>query len=66
MLNLPDYLRRTGTKKTVRNEEAQQECHVLLVETHWRLTFIAVFTVHAKKSLLYTFQRSMQADSTEL
>ena len=26
---------------------------VLLVETHWRLTFIAVLTVHAETSLLY-------------
>ena len=32
-----------------------------VVETHKHLTFIAVFTMHAKMSLLYTFQRSMQA-----
>ena len=38
------------------NEEARKECRVLLVKKHWRLTFIAVFTVHAKTSLLYTFQ----------
>ena len=62
MLNLPDYLRRTQTKKSVRNEEARPQCRVLLVEAHWRLTFIAVLTVHAKTSLLYTFQRSMQAN----
>ena len=34
----------------------------LLVEKHKHLTSIAVLTVHAKKSLLYTFQRSMQAN----
>ena len=34
----------------------------LLVETHKHLTSIAVFTVHAKTSLLYTFQRFMQAN----
>ena len=33
----------------------------LLVETHWRSTFITVLTVHAKTSLLYIFQQSMQA-----
>ena len=49
-------------KKTVRNEEARQECHVLLVKTHRRLTLIAVFTVHAKTSLLYAFQHSIQAN----
>ena len=27
-------LRRTRTKKTVRNEALQRECHVLLVKTH--------------------------------
>ena len=51
-----------ANKKTVRNEEARQECHVLLVKKHWRLTFIAVSAVQAKTSLLYTFQRSMQAN----
>ena len=30
-----------GDRKTMRNEEARQECRVLLVKTHWRLTFIA-------------------------
>ena len=33
-----------------------------LVEPHKHLTSIAVLTVHAKTSLLYTFQRSMQAN----
>ena len=57
------YLRRTWTKQTVRNEEARQECRVLLVKTHWRLlTFIAVLNVHAKTSLLYIFHRPMQAN----
>ena len=51
-----------ANKNTVRTEEARPHCRVLLVETHRRLTFIAVFTVHAKTSLLYTFQRSMQAN----
>ena len=44
-------LRRTQTKNTVRTEEARPQCRVLLVETHRRLTFIAVFTVQAKMSL---------------
>ena len=34
----------------------------LLVETHKRITSIAVLTVHAETSLAYTFQRSMQAN----
>ena len=38
-----------ANKKTVRNEEARQECRVLLVKTHKRLTFIAVFAVHTKR-----------------
>ena len=50
------------TKNTVRNEKAQRECRVLLVETHKHLTSIAVLTVQANMSLLYTFQRSMQAN----
>ena len=50
------------TKKAIRNEEARQECRVLLVETHRRLTSIAILTVHAETSLLYTFQRSTQAN----
>ena len=55
-------LRRTQTKKTVRNEEARQECRCLLVKTHKDSTSIAVLTVHAETSLLFTFQRSMQAN----
>ena len=39
-----------------------QECRFLLVETHKHLTSIAVLTVHTETSLLYTFQRSMQAN----
>ena len=46
----------------MRTEEARSQCRVFLVETHWRLTFISVFTVHAKTSRLSTFQRSMQAN----
>ena len=38
------------------------QCCVLLVEKHWRLTFLAVFTVRPKTSLLYIFQRSIQAN----
>ena len=38
-----------ANKNTVRPEEARPQRSVLLVETHRRLTFIAVFTVHAKK-----------------
>ena len=33
-LNLPNYLRCTQTKNTVRTEEARRQCRVLLVETH--------------------------------
>ena len=43
-------------KKLVRNEEARRECRFLLVGTHKHLTSIAMSTVHAKTSLLYTFQ----------
>ena len=46
----------------MRNGEARKECRVLLVETHKHLTSIAVFTVHAETSLLYTFQQFMQAN----
>ena len=42
-----------ANKKDGGTEEARQES---------LLTFIAVFTVHAKTSQLYTFQRSMQAN----
>ena len=56
-----NYLRRAQTKKTVETEEAQQECRVLLIKIHRRLTSIAVFTVHTETSQLYTFQRTMQA-----
>ena len=49
-------------KKTVRNKKARRECRFLLVETHKHLTSMTVFTVHAKTSLLYTFQRSMEAN----
>ena len=45
------------------SEEARPQRRVLLVETHRRVTFITVFTVHEKTSLLSTFQRSMQANS---
>ena len=48
-LNLLNHLRRTQTKPTVRNEEARQRCRVLLVETHCRLTFIAVLTCTQKR-----------------
>ena len=44
-----------GQKKTVSNEEARQKCRFSLVETHKRLTSIAVLTVHAETSLLYSF-----------
>ena len=58
---LPGLLWSTRTKKTARNE-ARQKCRFLLVETHKHLTSIAVLTVHVEMSLLYTFQRSMQAN----
>ena len=44
------------------NKKVRQECRFLLVETHERLTYFAVLTVHAKTSLLYAFQRPMQAN----
>ena len=44
------------------NKKARRECIFLLVETHIHLTSIAVLTLQAKASLLYTFQRSMQAN----
>ena len=50
------------TKKTVRNGKARRECRFLLVETHKHLTSITALAVHANTSLLYTFQRSMQAN----
>ena len=50
-------------KDTIGTEEARLQNHVLLAETHWRLTFIAVLTAHAKTSLLYIFQQSMQTNS---
>ena len=50
-----------ANKNTMRTEEAQLQNHVLLVKTYRRSIFIAVFTVHAKTSLLYIFQQSMQA-----
>ena len=42
-----------ANKKPVRYEEAWQECSDLLFKTHWRLTSIAVLTVHAKMSIIY-------------
>ena len=44
------------------NKQARQKCYFLLVETHVHLTSITVLTVHAKTSLLYTFQRSIKAN----
>ena len=49
------FVRLLAAKKTVRNEEARQECRVLLVKTHCRLTFIAVLTLHAKTSQFLYF-----------
>ena len=51
-----------ANRNPVRNKKARRECRFLLVETHKHLTFITVFTVHAKASILYTFQQSMQAN----
>ena len=51
-----------ATKKDSEKWKSSKEYRFLLVETHKHLTFIAVFTVHAKASLLYTFQRSMQTN----
>ena len=45
-----------GTKKP------DKSVVVWLVKTHQHLTSIAVLTEHAETSLLYTFQRSMQAN----
>ena len=54
-------MRRTRTQRTVSSKEARQKCRFLLVETHICLTSIVVLTVHVETSLLYTFQRSVQA-----
>ena len=43
-------------------QKVRRECRFLLVGTHKHLTSMAVFTVHAKTSLLYIFQRSMQTN----
>ena len=51
-LNRPDQMRRTQTKKIVRNEEARQECRFPLVETHKHLTSVAVLTMHVETNLL--------------
>ena len=56
------FKRRTWTKKAVKAEEPRQQCRVLLIKTQRRLTSIAALTVHAETSLLYTFQRSRQAN----
>ena len=48
------------TKKTVRNEEAREECRFFIVETHKHLTASAVLTARVQTSKLYTFQRSLQ------
>ena len=52
----------THANKRRRTEEGRLQRHVLLAETRWRLTFITVFTAHAKTSQLYISQRSMQAN----
>ena len=49
-------------KKDSEKRKSSKRCRFLLVETHKHLTSIAVLTVHAKMSLLYAFQRSMQAN----
>ena len=41
--------------------EERESAVFLLVKTHKHLTAIAVLTVRIKMSLLYTFQRSLQA-----
>ena len=44
-----------ANKNLVKNEEPDKSAVFLLVKTHKYLTSIAVLTVHAKSSLLYTF-----------
>ena len=56
------FKRRTWTKKAVKAEEPRQQCRVLLIKTHRHLTSIAVLTVPARTSQLYTFQQSRQAN----
>ena len=55
-------MRCTQTKIRRESKKSDFKRRVLLVGTHWRLTFITVFTVHARTSLLFTFQRFMQAN----
>ena len=49
-------------KKVDKKQRSLTKVTFLLVETHKRLTSIAVMTAHAETSLAYTFQRSMQAN----
>ena len=49
-------------KKDSENRRNPTRVPFLLAETHKHLTSIVVLTVHAKTSLLCTFQRSMQAN----
>ena len=51
-----------ANKKDGEKRRSPTRVPCLLVKTHRRLISIAVLTVHAKMSLLYTFQRSMQAN----
>ena len=51
-VKLPDQLRRTRTKKTVRNDKARQKCLFCQLE-HKRSTSITVLTVHTETSLIY-------------
>ena len=51
-----------ANKKDSEKQKIRRECRFLLIGTHKHLTFMAVFTMHAKTSLLYIFQRSMQAN----
>ena len=51
-----------ANKKDGKKRRSSTKGCVLLVKTHWHLTSIAVFTVHAKTSLLYAFQRSIKAN----
>ena len=55
-------MRCTQTKNHSENRKSPKRVTFLLVEKIKHLTSIAVLTVHAKTSLLYTFQQSMKVD----
>ena len=52
----------TNKKDSEKQRSPSREPFFAIVEKHKHLTSIAVLTVHTNTSLVYTFQRSMQAN----